>query len=328
MINAKVFERGIDKMSASDAASGRWATSYHAPVLVNEVLDAFRGCRRILDGTLGGGGHTEALLEQGATVVALDQDAEAITAATDRLSAAITDGRLRIERGNFADIEELPELKGERFDGILLDLGISSHQIDDESRGFTFRPGAPLDMRMAADRGQSAADLLNDLPEAELEKIFGEYGDEPKARRLAREIVHRRQSRPFVTSDDLVGAIRATLGARSGPGDFARIFQGLRIAVNDEMDVLSRALIFLRERLESGGVLAVIAYHSGEDKRVKHAMREWSTACTCPPRQPMCTCGGVALGTLPTRKAIVSTEEEIARNPRSRSARLRLWRRA
>lgn len=315
-------------MSARDADSGRWATAYHAPVLVDEVIQAFSGCSNILDGTLGGGGHTEALLAHGATVTALDQDADAIAAATDRLAPAIAAGRLRIFRANFADVGVVPELAGERFDGILLDLGVSSHQIDDESRGFTFRPGAPLDMRMAADRGRSAADLLNDLPEAELQHVFAEYADEPKARRLAREVVHRRQSRPFATSDDLVGAIRATLGARSGPGDFARIFQGLRIAVNDEMDVLARALVSLRDRLTSGGILAVIAYHSGEDKQVKHAMREWSIACTCPPRQPMCTCGGVALGTLPTRRAIVSTEEEIAKNARSRSARLRLWRRA
>ena len=315
-------------MSAGDAGSGRWATSYHAPVLVDEVVKAFEGCTRLLDGTLGGGGHTEALLDTGASVTALDQDADAIAAATERLAPAIADGRLRIIRANFADVDHVSELAGARFDGILLDLGISSHQIDDEARGFTFRPGAPLDMRMAADRGPTAADLLNSLPEDELQHVFADYADEPKARRLAKEVIHRRQSRPFATSDDLVGAIRATLGARSGPGDFARIFQGLRIAVNDEMNVLSRALVSLRDRLTKGGILAVIAYHSGEDKQVKHAMREWSIACTCPPRQPMCTCGGVALGTLPTRKAIVSTEEEIAKNPRSRSARLRLWRRA
>ena len=328
MINAKVVGRGIGRMSVPGAASGRWATSYHAPVLIDPVVAAFEGRRHILDGTLGGGGHTEALLEHGATVVALDRDPQAIAAASERLAPAIASGALRVMRANFANVDEVPELAGAQFDGILLDLGISSHQIDDASRGFTFRPGAPLDMRMAADTGDSAADLLNQLPEEELRVVFAEYADEPKARRLAREIVHRRESRSFATSDDLVGAIRGTLGARSGPGDFARIFQGLRIAVNNEMEGLERALVSLRDRLAPGGMMAVIAYHSGEDKRVKHAMREWSTACTCPSRQPICSCGGVALGTLPTRKAIVSTEEEIAKNPRSRSARLRLWRRA
>ena len=328
MINAKVEELRIAEMSVAEAAFGRWATSYHAPVLVREVLDALKGARHVLDGTLGGGGHTEALLEQGARVTALDQDAEAISAASTRLASAIASGQLTVIRANFADVDAVDELRGVTFDGVLLDLGISSHQIDDERRGFTFRPGASLDMRMAADAGQTAADLLNKLPEDELQTVFADYADEPKARRLAREVAHRRKSRPFETSDDLVGAIRATLGARSGPGDFARIFQGLRIAVNNELDVLARALVSLRDRLEPGGTMAVIAYHSGEDKLVKGAMREWSTACTCPPRQPICNCGGVALGTLPTRKAIVSTEEETANNPRARSARLRLWRRA
>jgi 16S rRNA (cytosine1402-N4)-methyltransferase len=281
----------------------------------------------VLDGTLGGGGHTEALLENGAIVVALDQDPQAIAAATERLGSWIDQGRLRVIKGNFGEIDRIPELADERFDAILLDLGISSHQIDDADRGFTFRPGARLDMRMS-DQGRDAAALLNELPEHELQTLFSEYADEPKARRLAREVAHRRESRPFETSDDLVGAIRGALGARSGPADFARIFQGVRIAVNDEMEMLDRALPALRERLVPGGVMAVIAYHSGEDRRVKHLFREWSTACVCPPRQPVCTCDGVAAGTLPVRKAIVPDEEEIARNPRSRSARLRLWKRA
>jgi len=331
-------------MSARDPADGRWATAYHAPVLVEEIIQSLRaaGCGlrtdstreddrshcRILDGTLGGGGHTEALLEHGASVVALDQDPDAIAAAKDRLGAWIDDGKLRVIQGNFGDVDRIPDLAGERFDAVLLDLGISSHQIDDPQRGFTFRPGAPLDMRMASEQGRSAATLLNDLPEGELRTLFADYADEPRARRLAREVAHRRESRPFETSDDLVGAIRGALGARSGPTDFARIFQGVRIAVNDEMEMLDRALPVLRERLVPGGVMAVIAYHSGEDRRVKHLFRGWSTACVCPPRQPVCTCGGVAAGTLPVRKAIVPDEEEIARNPRSRSARLRLWKRA
>ena len=154
------------------------------------------------------------------------------------------------------------------------------------------------------------------------------YADEPRAPRLAREIVRRRSNRPMATSDDLVGAIRGALGPRSGPGDFARIFQAIRIAVNDELRGLERALPALRDRLEPGGTFVVIAYHSGEDRIVKDAFREWSRDCICPPRQPFCTCRGRALGELVTRKAESASEEEAARNPRARSARLRAWRSA
>ncbi|MBA3890611.1 MAG: 16S rRNA (cytosine(1402)-N(4))-methyltransferase, partial [Gemmatimonadaceae bacterium] len=143
-----------------------------------------------------------------------------------------------------------------------------------------------------------------------------------------REVVRRRGNRTFETSDDLVGAIRAVLGPRSRGGDFARLFQALRIAVNDELAGVARAMPALRDRLRPGGVMAVIAYHSGEDRLVKHAFREWSRACTCPPVQPMCTCGGTPQGALLTRKALVPTDAEQQRNPRSRSARLRAWRRA
>jgi 16S rRNA (cytosine1402-N4)-methyltransferase len=180
---------------------------------------------------------------------------------------------------------------------------------------------------MDAAEPMSAADWLNESDEATLTQVFKEAGDEPKARRLAKEIMHRRERKPFATSDDLVGAIRAVLGPRSGPGDFARLFQAVRIAVNDELGGLGRGLVALRERLVPGGVLAVIAYHSGEDRLVKHLFRDWSTACTCPPKQPMCTCGGVAQGELVTRKPILAGEVEIAANPRARSAHLRVWRR-
>jgi 16S rRNA (cytosine1402-N4)-methyltransferase len=140
--------------------------------------------------------------------------------------------------------------------------------------------------------------------------------------------VRRRQRTPFAISEDLVGAIRAVLGSRSGPGDFARIFQAVRIAVNDELGGLERGLVTLRDRLRPGGIFAVISYHSGEDRLVKHSFRDWSTGCTCPPRQPICTCGGKALGTGVTRKAITASDAEIATNPRARSARFRIWRKA
>jgi 16S rRNA (cytosine1402-N4)-methyltransferase len=214
------------------------------------------------------------------------------------------------------------------FDGILLDLGISSHQIDETARGFSFRPGAPLDMRMGHDAPADAADLLNAEDEATLTAIFRDFGDEPKAVRLAHEIVRRRRTVPFATSDDLVGAIRAVLGARSGSADFARLFQAVRIAVNDELPGLARALPMLRDRLTAGGRFVVISYHSGEDRLVKHAFREWSADCVCPPRQPVCTCRGRPLGATLTRRALTATEDETIRNPRARSARLRAWQKA
>jgi 16S rRNA (cytosine1402-N4)-methyltransferase len=180
-------------------------------------------------------------------------------------------------------------------------------------------------MRMGADAPGDAADLLNAEDETTLTAIFREFGDEPRAGRLAREIVRRRSNQPFATSDDLVGAIRAVLGPRSGSGEFARLFQAVRIAVNDELPGLLRALPVLRDRLTPGGRLVVISYHSGEDRLVKHAFREWSSDCVCPPKQPVCTCRGVALGETITRRALTASEDEIIRNPRARSARLRAW---
>jgi 16S rRNA (cytosine1402-N4)-methyltransferase len=309
-------------------APGAWDSAYHAPVLADEIVELFSKARNILDCTLGGGGHSAALLASGADVTAIDRDPQAITEARERLSQYEVEERFRVILGNFAEADRLLPHAHQKFDGILADLGVSSHQFDDEMRGFTFRQGSRLDMRMNDASGASAADILNESSEEELSRLFREYGDEPKARRLAREIVRRRGNRPFETSDDLVGAIRATSGPRSGPGDFARIFQALRIAVNDEMHSLEAALPVLRDKLEDNGVLAVISYHSGEDRIVKHAMREWSLDCICPPKQLQCTCRGKALGTLISRKAITAGDDEIARNPRARSARLRAWRKA
>jgi 16S rRNA (cytosine1402-N4)-methyltransferase len=312
----------------SPEAPGAWDSTYHAPVLADEIVELFRGANTILDCTLGGGGHTAALLATGAHVTAIDRDPAAVSAARDRLAADEASGRFRVILGNFAEADRLLNDTRQKFDGILADLGVSSHQIDDESRGFSFREGALLDMRMDKTAGPTAAELLNTMDEQELIRILREYADEPRARRVAREITRRRENAPFRTSDDLVRTIRGALGARSGPGDFARIFQGLRIAVNDELGALERALPALRDRLQPDGVLAVVAYHSGEDRMVKHAMREWSRDCVCPPRQLQCTCGGRALGSLVTRKAVKPSVGEIERNPRSRSARLRAWRSA
>lgn len=314
-------------MTAPDVR-GTWDSAYHAPVLAAEVLRLLEPSTTVLDGTLGGGGHTLALLEQGKLVTALDRDPDAIAEACERLAPWVAAARLRVVLGNYSNVDEIGALASDRFDGILLDLGVSSHQIDDPRRGFSFREGVALDMRMGSDAGADAAALLNESEEGELARIFRDYADEPRAARLASEIVRRRRTAPFSISDDLVNAIRGALGARTGPGDFARIFQSVRIAVNDELSGLARALPSLRDRLNAGGTLAIIAYHSGEDRLVKHAFREWSTACICPPRQPICTCGHVALGVALTRKSIVAGAPEAERNPRARSARLRAWRRA
>lgn len=298
-------------------------------MLASDVTELLRTSTRVLDCTLGGGGHSLALLDGGVeTVVGVDRDPDALAAATERLSEYAARGRFSAVQSNYAAIDEVSALSGMQFDGILLDLGISSHQVDDAARGFTFRPHARLDMRMGPDVPTDAAALLNSEDEETLTVVFRILGDEPRGARLAREIVRRRANKPFETSDDLVGAIRAVLGPRSGSADFARLFQAVRIAVNEELSGLERALPALRDRLTPGGTIVVIAYHSGEDRIVKNAFRDWSAACICPPKQPVCTCRGRPLGTTITRRAVTASEDEVVRNPRARSARLRAWRSA
>jgi 16S rRNA (cytosine1402-N4)-methyltransferase len=292
----------------------------HVPVLLAPVLAAAAGARRAVDATLGDGGHAEALRRAGAEVLGIDRDPAAIAVSRRRLG----DEGMRYLRAAYGASDALDAVAAFHPDFILLDLGVSSRQLDEAERGFTFRPGAPLDMRMGS-AGPSAADLLNRGDEAELARVFHEYGDERQARRLAREIVRRRQRQPFAVSDDLVNAVRATLGPRAGPSEFARLFQAVRIAVNDELAGLEVALPALRDALEPGGRLAIITYHSGEDRLVKHAFREWATACICPPRQPVCTCRGHPLGRLVPRKPIVPDPDEVAANPRARSAHLRIF---
>lgn len=295
--------------------------------MVEYVASLLGSATHVLDGTLGGGGHTRALLEQGARVTAVDRDPAAIAEVRATLGDSIAAGRLQLFATNYAELDRVSELRGVTFSGILLDLGVSSRQLDEAARGFTFRPGAELDMRMDPATPESAAGLLARASAVELAWIFREYADERRAMRLAKEIVRRRASGSMHTSDDLVGAIRGALGPQTGPADFARLFQALRIAVNDELRALARALPDLRDRLDAQGTLVVIAYHSGEDRIVKDALREWSAECICPPRQPLCTCRGAALGEMLTRKPHIASDAETARNPRARSARLRAWRR-
>ena len=296
------------------------AATYHLPVLADTVRAWAVGSRRAVDATVGGGGHAALLRAAGAEVLAIDRDPEALTAARARLG----DDGFNYLADAFASPAALAAITQFRPDRILLDLGVSSRQLDAEARGFTFRPGAPLDMRMGG-AGPTAADILNSWAEEELAQAFADGADERRARPLARTIVRRRLRAPFATSDDFVNAIREVLGPRSGPPDFARLFQAIRIAVNDEREQLEQALPAFRDALVPGGRLAAITYHSGEDRIVKNLLRDWAKECICPPRQPVCTCRGKPLGTVLTPKGIVPDATEIRDNPRARSARWRAF---
>jgi 16S rRNA (cytosine1402-N4)-methyltransferase len=304
--------------------------SYHAPVMVREVLEYLKPERGgvYFDGTLGGGGHGEAILSasDGVRLIGVDQDTEAHDVAGRRLERF--GDRVHLVHANFA---AAAEGLATPLAGALLDLGVSSRQIDDPARGCSFRPGTPLDMRMhSAAARPTAAELLNELGERDLADLFYRYGEERRSRPLARGLVSRRKQAPFRTSDDLNEVLDVVLGRGRSlePADRARLYQALRIAVNEELLALERALPALREALEAGGVLVVLAYHSLEDRLVKDAFREWSRSCICPPELPVCLCRGVALGETLTRKPVLASVAEVAVNSRARSARLRAWRKA
>lgn len=304
---------------------------FHAPVMVEEVLGVLESAREgvILDGTLGGGGHAEAMLRRWphCRILGVDRDPEALHEAADRL--APFSNRVRYLEMRFDHAMEDARKRGEALDGALLDLGVSSWQLDQDRRGFAFRRGLPLDMRMNPEAGRpTAAHLLNHEPEEELARIFFEYGEEPRARKLAREVLRRRAHAPLETSDDLVAALARTLNRAPGQKEKARAFQALRIAVNQELEALQGALREGLEALKAGGVLAVIAYHSLEDRMVKNAFREWSRDCICPPEIPVCRCRGRALGAPVFKGPLRPSQEEVEENPRARSARLRGWRKA
>lgn len=302
---------------------------HHVPVLGSRAVDLLdpRDAGLYLDGTVGGGGHARLILERcpACRLLAVDRDPEALAAAREALAPWAD--RVRFLEVRFDGVVDDFEVRDRGIDGALLDLGVSSHQIDVDARGFTFREGAPLDMRMTPE-GPTAADLLNTAPVEELERVFRAYGEERRARALAREVARRREATPFATSDDLVAAVVRVLGPRTDAQDKARIFQALRIAVNGELEALEAALPALRDALRTGGTLVVIAYHSLEDRIVKHAFREWSRACVCPPELPVCACRGRALGSVLTRKPVGPDADEVEANPRARSARLRAWRKA
>jgi len=296
-------------------------STYHTPVLADEIAGLAQGSRRIVDCTVGGGGHAKRLLAEGVELLAIDRDPEALE---------VAQGRLGVERAqwlnmSFADPRALAAVARFNPDFVLMDLGVSGHQLDDDRRGFTFRTGAPLDMRMTPGGGVVAADLLNETDEVELAHVFRTFGDERRSRRLAATIVRRRQRSEFTTSDDLVNAIRAALGPRTGPSDFARLFQAVRIAVNDELQALEKALPAFLESLVCGGVITVVSYHSGEDRTVKQLFRQWASECVCPTGMPVCNCRGKALGKAEPKKPINPSEQEMATNPRARSAKLRVF---
>ncbi|MDZ7780177.1 MAG: 16S rRNA (cytosine(1402)-N(4))-methyltransferase RsmH [Gemmatimonadota bacterium] len=305
-------------------------SEYHAAVMVDEVLAllAPRGRGLLLDATVGAGGHALAVLEAcpECRVLGVDRDSEALGEARHTL-AAYRD-RVRFLHARFDEALSDPEVRDRGLAGALLDLGVSSHQLDADARGFAFRRGVPLDMRMDTEGRESARTLLENAEEERLVAVFRDYGEEPRARRLAREIVKRRASETFETSDQLVAALAVVYGRPPSARDKARIFQAVRIAVNDELTSLERALPALRDALENEAVLVVIAYHSLEDRIVKHAFRDWSRECVCPPELPVCRCRGRALGETLTRKPVRPSQAEVERNPRARSARLRAWRRA
>lgn len=298
----------------------------HVSVLMDEVLDLLRPSPggRFLDGTVGGGGHAGALLARvgpEGCLFGIDQDPAALEVARVRLSRVGSNFELR--QGNFADV--IPAWPLPPLEGILLDLGVSSYQLDTAERGFSFRLDGPLDMRMGSE-GPSAADLVNGLPERELVEIVFRYGEERHARGIVRAILRRRSERPFRTTRELAETIERVVPAHKAGGihPATRTFQALRIAVNRELEVLSLVLPAAVAKLAPGGRLAVISFHSLEDRLVKTAFREMAKTCVCPPKLPICACGKVPLVRVVTPKPVEASEAEIRANPRARSAKLRV----
>lgn len=296
----------------------------HIPVLYQEVLALLQPPvnGRFLDGTVGAGGHTAGLLDRSAPdgrVLAFDRDPEAIAFARERLAAY--GERVVFLNASYAEMAKLAPLHGfTALDGILLDLGLSSRQLNDDRRGFSFLREGPLDMRFDPTQGQTAADLINNLGEGELADLFWRYGEEPHSRRIARLVV---QQRPFYTTTQLAQAIAQQVRSQRRIHPATQVFQALRIAVNQELEVVQIGVEMAVGLLRHGGRLAVISFHSLEDRIVKQTFRQLSSSCTCPPEQPFCTCAARASVRLITRKAAKATAVEIDANPRSRSARLR-----
>lgn len=303
-------------------------TFEHRPVLLNETLDllAVQPGDVFVDCTLGGGGHTRAVLDRlggKVSVIGIDQDATAIQHARATLPSNVT-----VVQDNFRNLKSIILSSGlQRVNRILMDLGVSSPQLDEAERGFSYQHDAPLDMRMDRRRSTTARQLVNELPEDELARIIQEYGEERWAKRIARFVVEQRNQVPIESTGELVRVIKKAIpqGAREeGPHPAKRTFQALRIAVNGELDIIEPALRDAVELLSPGGRLAVITFHSLEDRIVKHSFREMEKGCVCPPRLPTCICGKRPMIELVNRKPVVASEAELESNPRSRSAKLRV----
>ncbi len=303
----------------------------HQPVLMSQTLNSLklRPGGVYLDGTLGGGGHTEAILqatEPDGKVIGLDQDDEALAAASQRLKPF--GERFCPIRANFAEMEQVLAAEGiAGLDGVLLDIGVSSHQLDEPDRGFSYMQDGPLDMRMDRRGGQTAADLVAELSESELANLIYRYGEEKFSRRIARRIVEQRAQTPIESTKQLAELISAAIPAaqrrKEKQHPAKRTFQALRIAVNDELGVLERGLVAAFASLKSGGRLSVITFHSLEDRIVKNYFAGLAKGCECPPEFPVCVCGKQPQALLITRRPQTATEDELQSNPRARSAKLR-----
>jgi len=305
------------------------ADFHHLSVLPDEVIHylALKPGGTYLDGTLGGGGHAGLILEKApeALLVGIDRDQSALAAAGVRL-AAYSD-RVRLVHGDFADVAGyLDNLGIAALDGFILDLGVSSHQLDTRERGFSFQQDAPLDMRMDTSSGATAADLVNELPEQELERIIAEYGEERWAKRIASFIVKERAESLITTTFRLVDIIKGAVpkakwDERIHPA--TRTFQALRIAVNSELESLERGMRAALDLLKPGGRGVIISFHSLEDRIVKHIFREYAEGCTCPRHLPVCACGKEPRVKVLTSRPVTAADAETSDNPRSRSAKLR-----
>lgn len=301
----------------------------HVPVLLAEVLQCLdvRPDGTYVDCTVGGAGHSREIarrLGPSGRLIGLDQDPAAVTAASAALAPF---PRAQVVHTNFRSIAQAVRSLGiEAVDGVLMDLGVSSHQLDTDERGFSYSADAPLDMRMDTTRGLSARDLINTAAKSELIRIIADYGEERFAGRIADRIVRERERGPIETTAQLADLITGAIPAparRSGPHPARRTFQALRIAVNDELGALEQGLDAAFTLLQPGGRLAVITFHSLEDRIVKQAFVGWAKGCICPPHQPVCTCGHEPEARILTRKPITAGEAELESNPRSRSAKLR-----